>query len=140
MPEEPNAAVKACITSNAASVDLAFESLSEGVDFLTTKICAGEIADQASVWSVERAKKQQADQQARMKAMCASQASRPKDEFGGQDYLGMMCSEDSLAIEEMWGPVDAAQPWLFGPVNAPKATSLAAKSLLDARVKRVKPR
>lgn len=137
---EPNAAVKACIASNAPAVDRAFESINEGTDFLIGKICSGELADQMRAEQEARSVRMKAEQEARRKEMCANQDKDDIDArnnpFNPQSYLAMMCNNP--AADYMAG---VSEPFydsmFFNAQAAPKATALAAKTLLDLRVKRL---
>jgi hypothetical protein len=137
---EPSAAVKTCITKNAPDVERAMESLTEGVDFLTGKICASEIADQALAWSDEKAKEQAAAYRASAKKMCEAQAQAA----GASDtadrrvsYLDAMCTDpegDIMGLDMNGG---MSFGYYLNQANLPKASALAAQTLLQLRLKRL---
>ena len=139
---EPSAAVKSCIAANAPAVDLVFDSLTEGADFLVLKVCAGEISEQIQEASATRFRKQQEDAAAKRKAMCEARDEENFDAINNpanpQYYMAMICAQPADLM------MDAGEHYLgdvlYSGANAPKATALAAKTLLDLRAKRLKPR
>lgn len=143
MMDEPSAAVKACVTKNAADVDNAVMSLNDAADFLLQKICAGELAEQAAIWSEEQRRKEAEAYRAQMKAMCEARASRKpassdKSPFPG-DFMGSICeNSDEELVFSMRGSAEIF--WTSGFVSAPKATAFAAQTLLQVRTKRTNAR
>lgn len=136
--EEPSTAVKACFSTNAPAVEHAFASLNEGVDFLTTKLCAAELSEQIMAWSEQRARKLEEQRRDSINAMCDSRTdpTAAPDEARSTNYFGMMCDAEGDAALQLWGGTEVYMtPWLTA-ANMPKATSLAAKILLELRGKR----
>jgi hypothetical protein len=135
--DEPSEAVKACITTNAPAVERAFASLNEGVDFLTTKLCAAELSDQIVGWSEKRARTLEEQQRAWIKEMCdaRSEEDASTDNPRAAALLGMSCDDEDGAALSMFGGASVYMtPWLTTS-NLPKATSLAARTLLELRSK-----
>ncbi len=130
MLEEASPAVKACIARGAPDVEKTFESLNDGTDFLVQKLCGPEIAEQSLEW----ARKEAEASDAAMKARCDARATSPKSAGAEDRFSSLMCDDDiRLGIDFRGG----ASILISGFVSAPKATALAAETLLQLRVKRV---
>lgn len=134
MLEEPSAAVKMCITRNATEVEKAFESLNEGADFLTQKICAAEIADQVQTWSEEHARKEKQAFADQIKAACADRAKVELSSDQNPNFDDMMCDRQSIFGLDYSGGTSLIWQSL---ATAPKTSALAAQALLKLRVARL---
>jgi hypothetical protein len=140
---EPSAAVKSCIATHAPGVERTIDSLNEGADFLVQKVCIGPIADQAA----EAGKKRADDQKERQKAACEEMqkdaAAQPAGQTTGAArrqsmYMSQMCDPATQAI---YDTADfSSYIYMQAAGSAPKATSLAAQTLLQLRMARTKPR
>jgi hypothetical protein len=131
---EPSTAVKSCIAANAPGVEQVFPSLNEGVDFLVKKICADVIADQLA----EQNREEQAAMKTRMEAMCKAETAKPKQPASDDQvwtreaYLRQMCEVGPGPFSDLM-PSEALLR-VYGEVIAPKASTLAAQTLLKLRV------
>ena len=140
--EEPSAAVKACIVSNAPDVERSIEPLSEAADFLVNKVCAGPVSDQAE----ENNRKATAAQKAKWDEMCAKQtaqapttpAPQSADTFDPDSYdpTAQMCKYRGMYDETLTSSF-AVTPFANNEISAPKAMSLAAQTLLKLRSERL---
>lgn len=142
---EPSAAVKSCITTHAPGVERTIDSLNEGTDFLVQKACIAPIADQTA----EAAKKASDAHQQRQDKMCedmqksaaASSAQAASAATGEVSFAAQMCDPATRALY-----ADAADLgmssyfYMQAAGSAPKATSLAAQTLLQLRMARTKPK
>ncbi|MFT3721953.1 MAG: hypothetical protein QM773_00085 [Hyphomonadaceae bacterium] len=137
--EEPSPALKQCIGTNAPAVEQAITSLTEGADFLILKVCAGPAADQAR----EIARQQAARQQKKLDEACKAAADKKDNYTDGirQDPTLMgMCNSPMKDIfsDTDTSPYYSAMPFGVMGASSPSATSLAAQTLLQLRVERLK--
>ena len=136
---EPSPGLKQCIATNAPAVEQTFASLSEGADFLILKVCAGPAADQAR----EIARQQAARQQKKLDEACKAAADKKDNYTDGirQDPTLMgMCNSP---MKDIFSDADTSPYYSamsFGAIgpSSPSATSLAAQTLLQLRVERLK--
>ena len=138
--DEPSATVKACISANAPNVERAIESLSEGTDFLTQKVCGGAILDQMA----EISRKRQEEQKAKMAEACKAKDAAAQNSSSGFDrrqspWLDQMCDPSATALYDSYASDIGGYVLQMGGGSA-KATSLAAQTLLQLRIARTKPR
>lgn len=141
--EEPSAALKSCISTNAPGVERAIEPLGEATDFLVKKICLGALTDQV----IDRNKRESELQKAQTDAMCKEFAAKPKPapkpddplgEFDDDYYLRMMCEPASgLPLPDYASIVGDSLFLGDGAITAPRVEALAAQTLLKLRVERL---
>ena len=136
---EPSDAVKACIATHAPGVERTIDSLNDGADFLVQKVCIGPIADQAA----EAARKRAAAQKERQKTACeqmqkdaAAQSDTQTNAARRQaSYAAQMCDPTTQAMQSMYDTSDmTSYLYLQAAGSAPRATSLAAQTLLQLRM------
>lgn len=134
----PSEALKQCIATSAPGVEQTFPSLNEGVDFLLTKVCAAPMATQAA----EQIKAASEAQKARMTAACEDMRKKaPPDNFTdgirGDPSFWQMCDNPMTGLFDDYSPLSYGYLAATGGESWPEATSLAAQTLLDLRVKRM---
>lgn len=137
---EPSPALKQCIVTYASGVEQNFTSLSEGADFLVQKVCVAQAAMQLTEAARERAEAQKK----KMAEACKAAADKKDNLTDGirQDPTLMgMCNNPMMDIfsDTDWPGAYYAGVNLVGDYGAlPGATSLAAQTLLQLRMERLK--
>lgn len=136
---EPSPGLKQCIATNAPAVEQTFTSLSEGADFLILKVCAGPAADQAR----EAAREQAERQKKKLEEACKAAADKKDNYTDGIRQDPTLMSMCNSPMRDMFSDADSSPYYsamTFGTMgpSIPAATSLAAQTLLQLRVERLK--
>lgn len=144
-PADPYASpIEQCIRDNAAKVEISIADLSQAVDFLVGKVCAGPIADH----NMERQKFVQQRSAENMQKLCDEQSTKPADankpdankpdptKVNGIDYCQLFKNAARATLQPV--PYD---PWASGTTigsnnNPPAAVALASQLLLSLRAAR----
>lgn len=131
--------VEDCIQENAPKIELAFQDLNQGADYLVLKVCAVPIAE-------ETARRQRAIQEAsaaRAQQLCDQQNAATA---GDKPANGASApSPNYCALAKLLSQTLSAQPFRFDPWSPiapagtapPAAIAMAAKLLLDLRAAHV---
>jgi hypothetical protein len=132
------APVAACIRDNAAKVEQAIPSLTDGVQFLVGHICAREVSAEAQRQVAEN----QRQTRERMRKMCDELAKQPQPQPAGNErsYLAMFCDPAAMRVGfdayDGLGGGYTAYFAIGGAQGGPASTALAARLLLDLRLAR----
>ncbi len=135
MLEEPSAAVKTCVTKNAADVERAFDFLNEGADFLAQKVCAVEVAQQVETWSDEQTCKERQAFADHMKEACDDRKAPSTPSGEKQSFDDMMCDNQRIFGVDYTGGTSIS--WR-GLMDTPTVSALAAQTLLKLRTERLR--
>jgi hypothetical protein len=130
-PPAMSAATEACFRANAEAVERSVQDLDKAVDFLTEYVCAKEVAaDKNALW-----KRQQEATRLMIRKQCDTLKANPKskaDDEDGSNYCWLVDSVYGSDASITGAPT-------FATVATPETRALAAKLLLDLRLKRSKP-